>query len=77
MPLETLLSLVPLITVVGGAVYYHSRIASRMDKVEVEFKGISERLERLETSLSQDLRDLSAKLDRFVYNLASKKSDEY
>lgn len=76
-PIEFLISISPLLIVVVTAIYYHIRLSSRLDRLEVEFKGLSERLERLEQALSQDLRDLTQKLDRFIYNLASnKKSDD-
>lgn len=76
MSIDFLINISPLLVLMATAIYYHIKLSARIDKIELEFQNLSERLERLEQTVSQDLRDLSKKLDRFVYNLASNKKTD-
>lgn len=72
MSFDIIVTLSPLLIAVFTALYYHMKAVSKVDTLQNEILNLSQRLERLETSISQDIRDLTQKLDRIMYTLASR-----
>jgi hypothetical protein len=69
---------VPVVSALGGIVFYHIRQSSRLSVLENDMHNLEEKILSLEARMSQDLRDLGQKIDRFIYALAggNKRSED-
>ena len=61
---------VAILSFLGGIIFYHIKQSSRISVLENDLVNLEEHLKGIEIRLSQELRDLGQKLDRFIYSIA-------